>query len=77
MRIRFSLTLLILLLFSLSATSFAAAPSIIMNNDAHVGEQTVLSVETSQIPNGGSVEWSVSPTTGLNPDRISLRSGGR
>lgn len=77
MRIRFFSVLLILLMFSLYGTSFAAAPSIIMNNEAHVGEQTVLSVETSQIPNGGSVEWSVSPTTGLNPDRISLRSGGR
>lgn len=76
MRIRFSYVMLMLLAFLLSGTSFAAAPSVIMNSDAHVGEQAVLSVETSQIPNGGSVEWSVSPTTGLNPDRISLRSGG-
>ncbi len=57
MRIRFSYVMLMLLAFLLSGTSFAAAPSVIMNSDAHVGEQAVLSVETSQIPNGGSVEW--------------------
>lgn len=62
---------------SFTAESFAASPNIIENGEAHVGEQVVLSVETSQIPSNGSVEWSVSPTTGLNPDRISLRAGGR
>ena len=60
---------------SFASVSFAASP-IIMNGDAHVGERTVLSVETSQIPANGSVEWSVSPTTGKTPDRISLRAGG-
>lgn len=63
-------------MLTFTSQSFAAQ-SIIMEGEAHVGEQTVLSVETSQIPANGSVEWSVSPTTGLNPDRISLRAGGR
>ncbi|MBQ7594760.1 MAG: tetratricopeptide repeat protein [Synergistaceae bacterium] len=78
MRIKLSHALLFsfMLIFALASQTFAAQ-SIIMNGDAHVGEQAVLSVETSQIPAGGSVEWSVSPTTGLNPDRISLRAGGR
>ena len=62
---------------SFAGASFAASPSIIMNGDAHVGEQAVLSVEASQIPANGSVEWSVTPTTGQNPARISLRAGGR
>ena len=77
MRIKFSRALLISIMLSFSASSFAATPSIIMNGEAHVGEQVVLSVENSGIPSGGSVAWSVSPTTGQNPDRIQLRSGGR
>ena len=77
MRIKFSLALLISLSLSFTVSSYAATPSVIMNGDAHVGEQAVLSVETSQIPSNGSVEWSVTPTTGKNPSRISLRAGGR
>lgn len=77
MRIKFSLALLILTVFSLTGSAFAASSFIVMNDEAHVGEQAVLSVETSQIPSGGSIEWSVTPTTGLNPARISLRAGGR
>lgn len=77
MRTRFSHALLILMLLSCAGASHAASPSIILNGDAHVGEQTVLSVESSQIPSNGSVEWSVTPTTGQNPARISLRAGGR
>ena len=68
-------TALILAIISLASIAFADS-SIIINDEAHVGEQVVLSVETSQIPSGGSVEWSVSPTTGKTPDRISLRAGG-
>ena len=60
---------------SLTSSALAASP-IVVNGEAHIGDQTVLSVETSQIPAGGSVEWSVSPTTGKTPDRISLRAGG-
>lgn len=77
MRIKFSRALMILAVMSCAGSSFAASPSILMNGDAHVGEQTVLSVEASQIPANGSVEWSVTPTTGQNPARISLRAGGR
>lgn len=77
MRIKFSQALLVSALLSLSTPSLAASPSIISNGEAHVGEQVVLSVEASGIPANGSVEWSVSPTTGQNPDRISLRAGGR
>lgn len=77
MRTRFSHALLILMMLFYSAASYAASPSIIMNGEAHVGEQAVMSVETSQIPSNGSVEWSVTPTTGQNPARISLRAGGR
>ena len=71
---RLSLISAVTILVSVSV-SFAAS-AVIMNGEAHVGELAVLSVETSQIPTGGSVEWSVSPTTGKTPDRISLRSGG-
>ena len=77
MRIYLSRILLMALILSLPAASFAAAPRIIVNGDAHVGEQVVLAVDNSGIPSNGSVEWSVSPTTGQNPDRISLRAGGR
>ncbi|MBQ3694444.1 MAG: tetratricopeptide repeat protein [Synergistaceae bacterium] len=77
MRIKFLRLLLIVMLLSFAYESFAASPNIIENDQPHVGEQVVLSVETSQIPSNGSVEWSVSPTTGLNPDRILLRAGGR
>ena len=77
MRMKLSHTLLILIILSLSSPAFAASPRILINGDAHVGEQAVLAVDASGIPSGGSVEWSVSPTTGKNPDRISLRSGGR
>lgn len=69
--------LLVALILSLTPPIPAASPRIIMNGDAHIGEQTVLAVDASGIPSNGSVEWSVSPTTGQNPDRISLRSGGR
>jgi len=75
MSIKIFRTALILAILSLTSASFADS-SIILNDEAHVGEQVVLSVETSQIPAGGSVEWSVSPTTGKTPDRISLRAGG-
>ena len=77
MRIKFFIALLITIMLSFAVPSHAASPRIIMNGDAHVGEQAVLAVDPSGIPSGGSVEWSVSPTTGQNPDRISLRSGGR
>lgn len=77
MRLRFLHVITILSALSFAGTSLAASPSIIMNGDAHVGEQAVLSVEASQIPTNGSVEWSVTPTTGQNPARISLRAGGR
>lgn len=76
MRIKFSRAFPIFIMLTFSSQSFAASSSIITNGDPHVGEQVVLSVETSQIPANGSVEWSVSPTTGQNPDRISLRAGG-
>ena len=69
--------LLVAFIFSITPPIPAASPRIIINGDAHVGEQTILAVDASGIPSGGSVEWSVSPTTGQNPDRISLRSGGR
>lgn len=75
MRMKFLRLLLIVMLLSSACVSFAASPNIIGNGEAHVGEQAVLSVEN--IPSNGSVEWSVSPTTGQNPDRISLRAGGR
>lgn len=78
MRIKFFNALLIMtMLFSTAVPVFSAAPSIIINGEAHVGEQAVLTVEASQIPSNGSVEWSVSPTTGKYPDRISVRAGGR
>ena len=77
MRRKFLHILLITFILSLAAPSFTASPRIITNGDAHVGEQVVLAVDASGIPSGGSVEWSVSPTTGQNPDRISLRAGGR
>lgn len=75
MRINFLRTFLIVALISFASDSFAASPNIIENGEPHVGEQVVLSVEN--IPSNGSVEWSVSPTTGKTPDRISLRAGGR
>ena len=75
MKIKIFRLSLILAIISLASIAFADS-SIIINDEAHVGEQVVLSVETSQIPSGGSVEWSVSPTTGKTPDRISLRAGG-
>ncbi|MBQ4431900.1 MAG: hypothetical protein II877_10380, partial [Synergistaceae bacterium] len=77
MRTKFYPALLVLFILLFAAPSLGASYAIIMNGDAHVGEQAVLSVEASQIPSGGSVEWSVSPTTGLTPYRISLRAGGR
>ena len=78
MRIKFSNVFLsAVMLLSLGTASFAAAPRIIAAGDPHVGEQVILAVDNSGIPSNGSVEWSVSPTTGKTPDRISLRSGGR
>lgn len=76
MRIKFFPACSALLVLLIAGSSFAASPSINMNGDAHVGEQAVMSVTSSQIPSGGSVEWSVTPTTGKNPARISLRGGG-
>ncbi|MBQ7154456.1 MAG: hypothetical protein IJR85_02735 [Synergistaceae bacterium] len=69
--------LLLTLLLYFAPPVLAASPRIIANGEAHVGEQTVITVDASGIPSGGSVEWSVSPTAGQNPDRISLRAGGR
>ena len=77
MQNKFSHALLIAVMLSFAVPSFAASPRIIMNGDAHVGEQLVLAVDASGIPSNGSVAWSVSPTTGLNPDRILFRAGGR
>ena len=73
MRIKiFILTLSLSLIITASANS-----ATLTNTDPHVGEQVIFSVQTSQIPSGGSVEWSVAPTTGKTPARISLRAGGR
>lgn len=77
MHIKFSHALLFLLTLSFSAAAFAQPQYINVNGEAHVGEQAVLSVDPSRIPSNGSVEWSVTPTTGQNPARISLRAGGR
>ena len=78
MRINFSRALLITVILSFTCTaSFAASPRIITNGDAHVGEQVIIAVDNSGIPSNGSVEWSVNPTTGQYPARMSLRSGGR
>ncbi|MBQ7733313.1 MAG: hypothetical protein IJT58_04765 [Synergistaceae bacterium] len=74
-RIKISYSILFLSAVLMSSSAFAA--DIIAEHDTHVGEQAVLSVNASSIPAGGSVEWSVSPTTGKNPARISLRAGGR
>ncbi len=62
---------------SLLTINAAWAAVTLTNTDPHVGEQVIFSVQSSQIPSGGSVEWSVAPTTGKNPARISLRAGGR
>lgn len=69
------------IVISLASVSFGATPIMMSGSpagdgEAHVGERIVLTVETSQIPAGGSVEWTVRPTTGKTPDRISLRGGG-
>ena len=77
MRIKFSSACTVFIVLLFAGSSFAASPSINMNGDAHVGDQAIMSIESSQIPSGGSVEWSVTPTTGKNPARISLRAGGR
>ena len=61
--------------FLIASESNAAVT--ITNTEPHVGEQVIFSVQSSQIPSGGSVEWSVAPTTGKNPARITLRAGGR
>ena len=76
MHVKFSPAIIALILLSLAGSSFAA-PSINMKGEAHVGERVVVSVESSQIPSNGSVEWSVSPTSGKNPSRFSVRAGGR
>ncbi len=67
------------IVFIFSQSTFAAEtpPKISLNNEPHVGEQVVLSAQTSRIPGNASLGWSVAPTTGKNPTRISLRSGGR
>ena len=77
MRIKFSPAHAAVFVLLFAGSSFAASPSVILNGDAHVGEQAVLSVEASQIPSGGSVIWSVIPTAGRNPARFSVRAGGR
>ena len=77
MRINFSHVLITVILSFTCTGSFAASPRIITDGEPHVGEQVILAVDSSGIPSNGSVEWSVNPTTGQNPDRISLRSGGR
>ena len=77
MRRKFLHILLITCILSFTPPLFSATPRIIMNGDAHVGEQVVLTVDASSIPSGGSVGWTVSPTTGQNPARISIRAGGR
>ncbi len=74
MRVKFFISLFILNIMCVSA---CAAPRIITHGEPHVGEPVVLSVNESDIPSGGSVEWSITPTTGLNPARIALRAGGR
>ena len=78
MHMKFShrIFIFILIVFSFSSSSFAASRAIIQNSEPHVGEQVVLSAAASQVPAGGSVAWSVSPTTGKTPDRILLRAGG-
>ena len=77
MHVKFSPAIIAVILLSLAGSSFAASPSVGMKGDAHVGERVVMSVESSQIPSGGSVEWSVTPTSGKNPSRFSVRAGGR
>ena len=64
-------------IFSQSIFAAETPPKISLNNEPHVGEQVVLSAQTSRIPGNASLGWSVAPTTGKNPTRISLRSGGR
>ena len=77
---RIILTLISLsVLFSFISVSFAASQNIVIDKDAHVGEQVVISAAASQIPSGGYVAWSVNPTTGKIPDRIlqkPARDGG-
>ena len=77
MRVKFFPACTVLFMLVFAGSSFAASPSLNMNGDAHVGEQAVLSVEASQIPPGGSVIWSVVPTSGKTPARFSVRAGGR
>ena len=77
MRLKLLRALLISSILLTASQASAASPRIIMNGDAHVGEQVVLAVDTSGIPSNGSVEWDIMPTTGQNPGRFSLRSGGR
>ena len=67
----------IVFIFSQSIFAAETPPKISLNNEPHVGEQVVLSAQTSRIPGNASLGWSVAPTTGKNPTRISLRSGGR
>ncbi len=76
MRIKFLPACAALIMLSFAGSLFAASPSVNMNGDAHVGEQAVLSVEASQIPANGSVAWTVTPTTGKNPARFTVRQGG-
>lgn len=68
--------LLFIALFQNIAFAAETPPKIIIENDPHVGEQVILSAQTSRIPHNASLGWSVAPTTGKNPVRISLRSGG-
>lgn len=63
---------LFVLLYCVSV-SFAASQNIVIDNEAHVGEQVVISAAASQISSGGYVAWSVNPTTGKIPDRILQR----
>ena len=73
MRIKISHVVLICAVLCFASVSFAASPAIKLNEEAHVGERVVLEAD---IPLGNSIEWSVSPTTGKTPDRISVRSNG-
>ncbi len=78
-RFVFIFTLLVCLIFAAGPGIFAAddAPRISIENEPHIGEQVILSAQTARMPNNASLGWSVAPTTGKNPVRISLRSGGR
>ena len=71
-----SFILALLIALFISGASFAANPNIIQTSEPHVGEEFILSVDPSEIPNGGELEWGfVSGSENVNAMR--LRSGGR